>query len=187
MMLKTLRKTLSALLNPVTITYPAGKPEEKYSHVPINLRGKPEFDEEKCIGCRACAVQCSTGADTYKDEEGIRSIEIKLSKCIFCGRCQEICPEDAVRLTNEFELASNDKRQLTIKLELPLLKCENCGSPITVERQLTRIEERILSQINPKVKSIAKEDLSKYLRLCRNCRRKLSYKLNIHTRKHYLY
>ena len=110
-----------------------------------------------------------------------------MSKCIFCGRCQEICPEDAIKLTTDFELANNVKGQLIVRLELPLFKCENCGTPITTERQLNKIEERILTQINAQIKDIAKEDLSKYLHLCKNCRRKLSYKLNIHTRKHYLY
>ncbi|MCS7366022.1 MAG: 4Fe-4S dicluster domain-containing protein [archaeon GB-1867-035] len=186
-MLKALKEALSALSKPVTITYPAGGPEEKYSQVPKGLRGKPQFDDEKCIGCGACTVQCSSGADTYHDEGELRILEVKLSKCIFCGRCQEICPEDAIKLTTDFELANNVKGQLIVRLELPLFKCENCGTPITTERQLNKIEERILTQINAQIKDIAKEDLSKYLHLCKNCRRKLSYKLNIHTRKHYLY
>ena len=186
-MLKALKEAISAIFNPVTITYPAGKPEEKYSQIPEGLRGKPQFDDEKCIGCAACTVQCSSGADTFRDEDDKRIIEISLTKCIFCGRCQEICPQEAISLTKEFELASTSKNNLKVTIEHNLLKCENCGAPITTEKQLDKIVERILSQIDEKARKIAEEDLPKYIHLCRNCRRKLSYKLNTHPRKHYLY
>jgi len=185
-LLRALRNALSALMKPVTVKYPAGKPEEKYSQIPEGLRGRPEFDEDKCIGCAACTVQCSSGADTYSDTEDSRILEIKLTKCIFCGRCEEICPEEAIRLTSEFELASSSKNSLIVKIELPLAKCRNCGSPITTDKQLARIRERLLMELSANAKKIAEEDIPKYLYLCRNCRRKLSYKLNIHTRKLYL-
>ena len=38
-MLKALKEALSAIFKPVTLTYPAGKPEEKYSQIPEGLRG----------------------------------------------------------------------------------------------------------------------------------------------------
>lgn len=186
-MIKIIKEAMSAIFKPVTITYPAGKPEERYSQVPQSLRGKPKFDDEKCIGCGACTVQCSSGADRYYDKDDVRVFEISLTKCVFCGRCQEICPEDAIKLTNEFELSGSNKSEIVTKLELSLSNCENCGALITTVRQLDRIQERVLENINQKIRDIAREDLSKYLHLCKNCRRKLSYQLNIHTRKHYLY
>lgn len=47
-----------------------------------------DVDEEKCIHCNACVLQCPMGIDVpnmYKDPE-----------CILCGKCIEVCPRDAI-------------------------------------------------------------------------------------------
>ena len=32
-----------------------------------------------------------------------------VSRCLFCGLCQEVCPTNAIELTQDFELASYDR------------------------------------------------------------------------------
>jgi len=186
-MLKIFKEAFSAIRKPYTIKYPAGSLEEKYSHLPKNLRGLLQFDDEKCIGCAACTVQCSTGANIFKDEEDHRLLEINLNKCVFCGRCVEICPEEALFFTNKFELASTVKDELKVNVRIELYKCENCGRIVAPKRQLNVIVERIMRNLtDEKARKIAEEDIPKYMYLCKDCRRRLSYKLNTHTRKQVL-
>lgn len=46
-----------------------------------------------CFGCEACAQACHVGAIRMAvDEEGFRYPEIDKSKCVNCGRCQNVCP-----------------------------------------------------------------------------------------------
>ena len=48
-----------------------------------------------------------------KDEyDRVVSYTINLEKCIFCGNCMYYCPRNAIKLTSEFELASENKKEL---------------------------------------------------------------------------
>jgi NADH-quinone oxidoreductase chain I len=79
---------------------------------------------EKCIGCELCAWACPAdaifvqGADN-SDEERFspgerygRVYQINYTRCIFCGLCIEACPTRALTMTNEFELADNNRADL---------------------------------------------------------------------------
>jgi len=177
-----LKEAIKAAFKCVTTRYPLGPP----THVPPGLRGLPQFDENKCTGCGACFASCSAGAISMVDENYTRKIEISYMKCIFCGRCQDICPEKAITLSEKFELATRDKNQALVSIKFNLKKCEKCGTPITTTNQLDKIKEKILEEIDPHVKDIVSQDLPKYLNLCSECRRRMSYTLDTHTRKFYL-
>lgn len=53
----------------------------------------PEFDGEKCTGCRKCVEFCRFHALMYIREKPTVFPEV----CHSCGGCKLICPEDAVR------------------------------------------------------------------------------------------
>jgi len=64
-------------------------------------------DEEKCVGCRACAKVCPTQAAVASDRpatvKGKKSDKLKAhtiiqDKCIKCGMCSEACKFDAVKI-----------------------------------------------------------------------------------------
>ncbi|MEM1549255.1 MAG: 4Fe-4S binding protein [Candidatus Methanomethylicia archaeon] len=185
-MFKAFIEAMKALKKPYTITYPSNT-GLKYSHVPTSLRGSPAFDLNKCIGCSACVSQCSSGALTVVDIENTRKLNVNLNKCIFCRRCAEICPEKALELTNKFELASKVKSELAVSNSVELIKCVNCGAYFASGKQLKRIAERLEENLSEaKAIEYLHEDLQKYLHLCQNCRKNLSLKFNIHTRKHVL-
>ena len=40
--------------------------------------------------------------------------EIKhyVDRCMFCGQCAEICPENAIRMSEEYELADFDRSKM---------------------------------------------------------------------------
>jgi hydrogenase-4 component H len=54
-------------------------------------------------------------------------MEYFLERCTYCGRCAEVCPEDAITMTKEYQLATTDSSDLYIKTELYMGPCRRCG------------------------------------------------------------
>lgn len=54
----------------------------------MHCNGKPMVDEEKCVGCRACAKYCNQSALTFTaNKKAILDHEL----CVGCGRCIAAC------------------------------------------------------------------------------------------------
>ena len=87
----------------VTLEYPENK-----IIPPENFRGKPYV--ENCVKCMTCQRVCPSGA--IKIEENVFNID--LNKCIFCGNCAFYCPVHAIKMGKEYELASDDKKELNL-------------------------------------------------------------------------
>jgi formate hydrogenlyase subunit 6/NADH:ubiquinone oxidoreductase subunit I len=41
---------------------------------------------------------------------------LRVSRCMFCGLCAQVCPTDAITMSHEFELATQDRDGL-LKVE----------------------------------------------------------------------
>ena len=74
---------------------------------PENFRGKITYDRETCIGCKLCIKVCPTDAIEYIEEN--KKIKIYLSRCCYCAQCNDICPANCLKMSNEFLLADADK------------------------------------------------------------------------------
>ncbi len=84
---------------------------------------------EKCVGCELCAWACPAdaiyveGADNtaearYSPGERYGEIyQINYLRCIFCGLCIEACPTRALTMSNEYELADDNRQDLIFTKE----------------------------------------------------------------------
>jgi NADH-quinone oxidoreductase subunit I len=116
--IKGLRVTLGYNLSrSITERYPD---EEKW--IPYRLfRGvhrlwRDEQGRELCVACELCSRICPTDCITVipmEDDTGRgiadrvpRVWDVDLSRCLFCGYCEDACPTRAVRLGREYEFAS---------------------------------------------------------------------------------
>lgn len=89
-----------------TVGFPKGPPV-----LPDRLRGRPEFDPDKCPdGCRICADVCPTDAIVVSGG----NIRFDLGRCLFCPECERACPEGAIRFTTEYRLATSSREALVL-------------------------------------------------------------------------
>lgn len=59
----------------------------------MHSNGKPEVDQEKCVGCRICAKYCNQTAISFSQE---RKACIDHTLCVGCGRCIATCNVHAI-------------------------------------------------------------------------------------------
>lgn len=100
-----------------TIQYP----EVKVDHA-ASFRGRPVLVEEngteRCVACGLCsrvcpalAIEVQAGATELAKERYPEKFEINMTRCIFCGFCEEVCPEEAIIMSNEYELAFSSQAE----------------------------------------------------------------------------
>ena len=58
----------------------------------MHSEGRPEVDQDKCVGCGTCAKYCAH--DGPQMENG--KMHIDWTKCMGCGRCIDVCPVKAI-------------------------------------------------------------------------------------------
>lgn len=107
-----------------------------------------------CIRCHLCERVCReiVGACALKmvRREGRKLIVPVADKCIGCGTCANICPTDAIRVTDDESV-----RTITIRDEVigshPLETCEGCGRRFATPKFLAYIEKRTTPHVDVKV------------------------------------
>ena len=127
-LIKGLQITLSHMFKkPVTLQYPTERPQ-----IANTFRGlhalNVSHDKAKCVACYLCPTVCpakcitvEAGEDENHDKYAAK-YEIDMLRCIFCGYCVEACPVDAIRMTEQFELANYTRADFTYTKERLLEK-----------------------------------------------------------------
>ena len=102
----------------------------KYDAISV-VNGVARVNEDRCVGCMACASVCPRNLITAVEPD--RNVVIACNSmakgavttrgctvgCIGCGLCKKICPEDAITVTNNLAV-------------IDYSKCTNCGLCATV-------------------------------------------------------
>ena len=130
---------------------------EKFPRKPVTpakrFRGKPEYSDEGCIACGACALVCPArvieARDTLTKEKAVRKMVLHLDECHYCGQCSALCTtkEDdppGIKHTTKFDLAGYNRAKMVSETsEKDLALCEACGDVITARAHLEWLVKRL--------------------------------------------
>ena len=97
-----------------TEQYPTKRPIiAERCRVAPRLNINPDTNETRGILSNLCALACLENlivVTSVRNEQTRRkdltTFTYDLSRCMFCGLCEDACPVDALELTQDFELAS---------------------------------------------------------------------------------
>jgi NADH-quinone oxidoreductase subunit I len=119
--------TLKTFFKPnVTLEYP----DERWT-MHERFRGRvdmpldPVTGAHKCTLCMMCVKICPNGSleiTAGTNEAGKRVLDkyiYKLSTCTLCELCVESCNFDAIRMSQDYEMSTYDRQDLTLVLNEP--------------------------------------------------------------------
>jgi NADH-quinone oxidoreductase subunit I len=110
----TLRHFKNMLLGrtKVTMQYP----EQKWdAQLPEHYRGAPALVKDeagriRCVACQLCEIPAK---DSFgKVEKYPREFDIDMIRCIFCGMCEEVCPEQAIFLRKDYAITGLTRAEM---------------------------------------------------------------------------
>jgi len=142
-----LRELKEAVRAIISASYTTKFPFEPHTP-PEGFRGKPEFHEDGCIGCKACAEVCPAVAievtDDVQADPPTRRLELHYDKCIFCGQCELNCTtKEGVKLSRIYDMATLDRHQCVESIEHELVLCEVCGEIVGTRKHLRWVAEQL--------------------------------------------
>ena len=96
----------------VTVLYPNDR-----IMVPYNSRGSiqlvvdPDTRKILCDGCGQCEKSCPLKLISIEvdiSNKKLKSFYIDISRCMFCGFCEEVCKKKALKMSFNYELTEKD-------------------------------------------------------------------------------
>lgn len=142
--IRELGEAVKALIQgPYTTKFPFEAP-----NIIPEFRGFPEYQDDSCVRCGACAEVCPARAievDEYeKNGKKFRIIRFRYDICLLCGQCGALCTTgEGIEYTNKYAKNTFDLKQAIQEVEDELLECEKCGKIITTKRHLEWIADRL--------------------------------------------
>ncbi len=121
--------TLSYMFRkPMTTQYPDRMSVPVSQTIPARYRGFLEVDMDICTACQACERACPIavinidivkGDGKSRPKLNMERFDIDIGKCMYCGLCVEPCPTGAIQHTREFEGATMNFNNLTLRFVPP--------------------------------------------------------------------
>lgn len=105
-----------------TEQYPFERPEisERNRGLP-RLNVNPDTGETLCIACDLCAlacpehlIVCQSERDPVTKKKVMKAYTYDVSRCMFCGLCQDACPTDCLELSQDYEFATYSRDPFTL-------------------------------------------------------------------------
>jgi Ni,Fe-hydrogenase III small subunit/Pyruvate/2-oxoacid:ferredoxin oxidoreductase delta subunit len=155
-MFRILQKTFKT--GTVTVNYPADS-----ANISEHFRGRPSFDFERWKDARPGVEVCPTGAISLCGTGDMRTVTVDYGLCVFCGLCAEASMEHAIENTQEFELATADRRTLILTAEYSLNPDGTHRELYKIHRQMTNTEadvEAFGQEVRRKIERILRRSLA---------------------------
>jgi hydrogenase-4 component H len=101
-------------------------------------------------------------------DRGIQTWGIFYGQCIYCARCEEVCPTGAIQLSHDFELAVMNKADLYERADFRMGACRCCGMLFAPTKEIEYVSS-LLEQSGLSGQILAERRL--LLELCPSCKR----------------
>ena len=154
---KKVIEALKASVNPpFTVNYPF-----EPSPPPETFRGKPEFDDEQCVGCGICIERCPSEAIEVEDLGKERKLTVRYDVCIYCANCNYKCmPLEGIKPTHNPSVVFKDKSHAIFSITKPTvvvsidedlcIGCARCEYLCKFDAaKVTKKEDKWISTIDP--------------------------------------
>jgi formate hydrogenlyase subunit 6/NADH:ubiquinone oxidoreductase subunit I len=87
---------------------------------PDGFRARPVVSDVACAsGCSACTQRCPTQALAL--DSATASITVDLGRCVMCGDCAAVCPENKIGFSNDPRLSTTTREALVVSQARPEL------------------------------------------------------------------
>lgn len=97
------------------VNYPIGK--YRYSE---RFKGRLVLVTKKCTACKMCHYQCPAKCITVvkdNNSDSPKKFELDLTRCAFCHLCVEVCPNEALIMTDDYANAGLAERQWVLGIQ----------------------------------------------------------------------
>ncbi|MBZ4644255.1 MAG: hypothetical protein PWQ25_1885 [Deferribacteres bacterium] len=154
----TRRKKLASIIGFLFEKSPVRKVliDEEY----LNIFGEVELDELKCSLCLACVNHCKIGALSANQMN--YSLNHNPSYCIQCGICEDVCPENAIKIRKGLLLSEEFFENKELFRDEPIV-CPECKKEFASKKAFETVKRKL-------IKSGYFESKGKYLNYCEECR-----------------
>jgi NADH-quinone oxidoreductase subunit I len=85
--------------------------------------------------CPALAIEVQASETEHEKERYPLKFEINMVRCIFCGFCEEVCPEEAIVMSQDYELAFSSQEEAIFGKDKLLVPAEKLKERLEFLRQ----------------------------------------------------